>query len=117
MQNTDHSDEDLAIALAFANRWSFNEAKSQINDHLRRFNLGPIRRLQIAQSHGLADWLYPAYEELALREDPPSADEAAPLGIDFIAKMALVRERMFRHMLKGKGTTLQSSAREAIASV
>lgn len=53
----------------------------------------PIERLELATRFSVDEWLMPAYEELCMREDFITLDEAERIGGRKTAVIALARER------------------------
>ncbi|CAL1703063.1 unnamed protein product [Somion occarium] len=92
--------EEWISILKLSTMWNMvDHRKSSIQNLRMRFDYDPVTRVVLAQSHGIDEWLLPAYLQPAHRKEPLSALESSRLGYETAFKIVEARERAYSNML------------------
>jgi hypothetical protein len=73
--------------------WNFSRARVDAIDALDRLVAAPERRIQLAREFDIPSWLVPALMDLIRREKALGPEEVALLGINWVLKIASMREK------------------------
>lgn len=82
----------LISALRISSTYDYPDLRAFSINRLENISLSAIQRIELAREFQLASWEGPAYDELYVREEPISKEEARVLGIDAFAEVVKQRE-------------------------
>ncbi|KAI5993885.1 hypothetical protein EDD15DRAFT_2366965 [Pisolithus albus] len=83
--------------LKLSTAWNFESLRQASIDALMESGIGAADRVVLSQQFHIKNWLLPALNELARRQEPISLEEAKRMGIDITVQLASVRERVTMH--------------------
>jgi len=86
-------------------------------EHLSRADIDEVKKIELARTYEIEDWLYPSYKALALRNTSLSYEEMSRLGFEFAAKMATIREKLVRGKLSNEDADTEKTVADAIWEV
>ncbi|KAK1220137.1 hypothetical protein PQX77_017128, partial [Marasmius sp. AFHP31] len=86
------SREDYIDLLSIAIRFVCIEVQQKAILGIESYSLDPIKRLVLADTYDIPQWLMPSYVELCKRDDPPTPDEALWIGAEKVMSIAKARE-------------------------
>jgi len=78
--------------LKLSTMWSFEDLRDLAIQAMTDLPIDPIERAALADEFNVEEWLLPALNELAQREEPISVEEARRLGWERALQIAAVRE-------------------------
>jgi len=78
--------------LKLSTMWSFDDLRDLAIQNMSELSIDPVERAALAKEFNVDEWLLPALNELAQREDPIRIDEARRLGWETALQIAAVRE-------------------------
>lgn len=78
--------------LRLASLWSFDGLRDIAITNLTELLKDPVEKASLAGEFEVDEWLLPALNELAQREEPIGVEEARRLGWELALKIAAVRE-------------------------
>jgi hypothetical protein len=78
--------------------WNFARAQHDAIDALDGLVTQPERRIQLARDFDIPAWLAPALRELVMRTESMGTADVALLGIDWVLKIAALREKYGPHL-------------------
>jgi len=90
-QDTMTSTEWTSV-LKLSTMWSFDSLREQAIQNMSRLSIDPVERAALAHEYSVDEWLLPALNELAQREEPIGIEEARRLGWETALQIAAVRE-------------------------
>lgn len=78
--------------LKLSTMWGFEHLRELSIRNMSDIVMDPVERAALASEYSIDEWLLPALNELAQREEPITVDEARRLGWETALKVAAVRE-------------------------
>ncbi|KAI6037102.1 hypothetical protein BKA83DRAFT_4171815 [Pisolithus microcarpus] len=86
--------EQWTSVLKLSTAWNFESLRQASINALMESGIGAVDRVVLSQQYHIENWLLPALNELARRQEPVSLEEAKRMGIDIALQLASVRERV-----------------------
>lgn len=85
--------EEWISVLKLSTMWQFDFYRNRaIKELTRHLDNDPARRLVLAFGYNVGNWLIPALQSLAQREEPMRMEEVKLLGMERVLKICEVRE-------------------------
>lgn len=78
--------------LKLSTMWNFEDLRDLAIQTMSHLPLDPVERAALASEYNIDEWLLPALNELAQREEPIGIKEANRLGWETALQIAAVRE-------------------------
>jgi hypothetical protein len=78
--------------LKLSTMWSFEDLRDLAIQNMAQLSIDPVERAALASEYNIDEWLLPALNELAQREEPIGIEEANRLGWETALQIAAVRE-------------------------
>jgi hypothetical protein len=78
--------------LKLSSMWSFEDLRDLAIQNMSQLTVDPVERAALAKEYHIDEWLLPALNELAQREEPIGVEEARRLGWETALQIASVRE-------------------------
>jgi hypothetical protein len=78
--------------LKLSTMWNFDVLRDLAVKSMSELPIDAVEKAALAREYDIDEWLLPALNELAQREDPIGVDEALRLGLEQAVKIAAVRE-------------------------
>jgi hypothetical protein len=86
------SSAEWTSVLKLSTMWSFDDLRDLAILNMSQLSIDPIERAALAKEYSIDEWLLPALNELAQREEPIGIEEARRLGWETALQIAAVRE-------------------------
>jgi len=86
------SSTEWTSVLKLSTMWSFDDLRDLAILNMSQLSIDPIERAALAKEYSIDEWLLPALNELAQREEPIGIEEARRLGWETALQIAAVRE-------------------------
>jgi hypothetical protein len=86
------SSTEWTSVLKLSTMWGFDDIRDLAIQCMSLLSIDPIERAALANEYSIDQWLLPALNELAQREEPISIEEARRLGWERALQIAAVRE-------------------------
>jgi len=95
-ENLAYSMDEWIAVLKLSHRWGMSSTRKFVMSKLssKGSTLGPLEMAGLALELDIKEWLVPALDALAKREEPMSKVEVERLGIEVVLKLAEVRESL-----------------------
>ena len=78
--------------LKLSTMWSFDLLRDLAIKNMSQLSINPVERAALASEFSINEWLLPALNDLAQREEPIGIEEARRLGWETALQIAAVRE-------------------------
>jgi hypothetical protein len=89
--------------------WNFARAQQDAVEALHRMVHAPEERIRLARDFDIPGWLAPALKELIIRPEPMGPSDVNLLGVDWVLKVAALREQYGPHISNLAGSFLQET--------
>ncbi|KDQ50884.1 hypothetical protein JAAARDRAFT_62915 [Jaapia argillacea MUCL 33604] len=94
---------EWTAVLDLSTMWQFEAVRALSIEEIAKQDIGVVDKIALANKYQVTDWLLPALNALAQREDPIGEDDAGKLGISWALKMASVRECAVQSVVRQGG--------------
>jgi len=88
--------------LKLSTMWNFEVLRDLAIQSMSELSINAVEKAALAREYDINEWLLPALNELAQREDPINIDEARRLGLEQAVMIAAVRESCIAWNEKGR---------------
>jgi hypothetical protein len=90
--------EEWTSVLKLSTMWHFCKIRAAAIRHLENLSMDPVDKIVIARTSDISAWLVPALNELARRDKPIDLSEGNRLGMEWVLKIAELREGDSKHI-------------------
>ncbi|EIW80456.1 hypothetical protein CONPUDRAFT_56949, partial [Coniophora puteana RWD-64-598 SS2] len=94
--NLPSSIEEWTSVLKLSHLWGMEDISSLAVEKMSAFAIDPVDKAALAVQYDVKAWLTPALNNIARREKPLTKEDVDKLGLDFVLKIAEVRESLTR---------------------
>lgn len=104
----------LVSALRIATLYDYPALRAYAIKHLEQAQLTAIERIRIGREFGLVSWEDLAFQELCMRDEAITMEEASAIGLETFVRIAKMREGEKEQRIREKevGAQIQGRARE-----
>jgi len=93
--------EEWTSVLKLSTMWQFHKIRAAAIKNMEGFSMDLVDKILIARRFDISTWLVPTLNALVQREKPIDLSEGNRLGIEWVLKVAEVREcDVFSHQLR-----------------
>lgn len=87
-------EEEWVSVLNLATKWEYLHIRDLAVAHLSEIKVDAVKRIVLAKTYSVDDWLLLGYMELAKRVSPIDMDEASRIGLESTLRLYQAREEV-----------------------
>ena len=95
--------------------WGFDDVRNFAIKTMAKLDIELVEKARLASKYEVNEWYEDAYFDIAKRPKPLSLEEAQKLGLEFVTRLARVREMKYSEsssMCYGLGNHLNAARKE-----
>jgi hypothetical protein len=100
------SPEEWTSVLKLSSMWQFHRIRATAIKNMETIAMDPIDKIVIARRFDIPTWLVPTLNALIQRESPVGLSEGNRLGMEWVLKVAEVRERGATTVTQNRACTI-----------